>query len=316
MKITVLDGFALNPGDLDWDALAELGQLTVYDRTPEDDIVDRARDAEIVLTNKTPLSASTLRRLPNLKYVGVLATGYNVVDTECARRLGIDVTNIPAYSTMSVAQNVFSLLLAITNSPEHYSEEFHQGKWSSCPDFSYFNTPLTELAGKRFGIYGYGNIGKAVASIASAFGMEVLVCSRRPQEQLPGVVKVDVDDLFRLSDVVSLHCPLTPETCNLVDSRRLSLMKPSAVLINTGRGPLVDESALAEALKNGKIAGAGLDVLCSEPPAADNPLIDAPRCIVTPHISWATKEARERLMTIAVDNVSAYIAGSPTNVVN
>ncbi|MCM1152663.1 MAG: D-2-hydroxyacid dehydrogenase [Muribaculum sp.] len=316
MKIVVLDGLTLNPGDLKWDELASLRDLTVYDRTAPDQVVDRARDAEIVLTNKTVLDASTLRLLPALKYVGVLATGYNVVNTDTARRLGITVTNIPAYSTMSVAQNVFALLLALTNHAEHYSREFHEGEWSRCADFSYTDTNLSELSDKKFGIVGYGNIGRSVARIASAFGMHVCVSSRKPADELPEVVKMDTDELFAECDVISLHCPLTDDTYHLADARRISLMKKEAILINTGRGPLVDEQALAEALKEGKIAGAGLDVLTHEPPEKNNPLIDAPHCVVTPHISWATKEARIRLMVIAVSNVRAYISGAPVNVVN
>lgn len=315
MNITILDGFSANPGDLSWDRLSQLGRLQVFERTPEHLILDRSRDAEIILTNKTPLDASTLRRLPKLKYVGVLATGYNIVDIQTAGRLGIVVTNVPAYSTMSVAQNVFALLLSLTNSAEHYSSEFHDGIWSQCKDFSYFNTDLAELAGKKFGIVGYGSIGQAVGRIAAAFGMDVCVHSSKPAELLPGVTKMDIDELFESCDVISLHCPLTDDTRNLADSRRIALMKPTAILINTARGPLVDEAALASALKEGKLRGAGLDVLCSEPPAHDNPLISAPRCIVTPHISWATKEARERLLRQAVDNVEAFISGSPVNVV-
>ncbi|MCM1377089.1 MAG: D-2-hydroxyacid dehydrogenase [Clostridium sp.] len=316
MKITILDGFAANPGDLSWGALSSLGTLTVYERTAPEEVIERAADSEIVLTNKTVIDASTLRMLPKLQYIGVLATGYNVVNLDTATRLGIVVTNIPSYSTMSVAQNVFALLLALTNSAEHYSEEFHAGKWSACPDFSYANTCLTELAGKRFGIYGYGHIGHAVADIAKAFGMEVCVCSSKSQDELPGVTKVSVDELFAECDIVSLHCPLTDDTFHLADASRISTMKPTAILINTGRGPLVDEQALAVALKEGRIAGAGLDVLTHEPPEADNPLIDAPNCIVTPHISWSTKEARQRLLNIAVANLKAFLNGTAQNVVN
>lgn len=313
MKIVVLDGLTLNPGDLQWDELASLGDLTVYDRTAPDLVVERAKDAEIVLTNKTILDASTLRLLPILKYVGVLATGYNVVNTDTAHRLGIVVTNIPAYSTMSVAQNVFALLLSLTNHAEHYSQEFHKGVWSRCPDFSYTNTNLTELAGKKFGIVGYGHIGQAVAKIAVAFGMEVFVSSRKSAEELPGVTKKSTDELFAECDVVSLHCPLTDDTYHLANARRIGLMKEDSVLINTGRGPLVDEKALAEALKENKIAGAGLDVLTHEPPEIGNPLISAPNCVVTPHISWATKEARIRLMDVAISNIKSYLAGKAVN---
>lgn len=314
--LTILDGLTLNPGDLDWDRIEKLTPITVYERTAVDQIVERAADAEYVLTNKTPLSAETLRSLPKLRYVGVLATGYNVVDIDAARALGITVTNIPSYSTMSVAQNVFAMLLALTNRPEHYADEFQDGVWSRCADFSYANTPLHELSGKRFGIVGYGNIGKAVARIAAAFGMEVCVVSSKPAEALPEVVKMDMDTLFRECDVISLHCPLTPDTNGLVNATRLAEMRPNAILINTGRGPLIDEQALSHALRTGQIAGAALDVLSQEPPKADNPLIGAPNLIVTPHISWATVEARTRLMRIAAENLQAYLDGTPINVVN
>lgn len=314
--LVVLDGYTLNPGDLSWSEIESLTPMRVYDRTAQADIIERAKDAQYILTNKTPLTAETLKQLPNLKYVGVLATGYNVVDVECARELGITVTNIPSYSTMSVAQNVFAMLLALTNRAEHYAKEFEAGVWSRSVDFCYANTPLYELAGKSFGIVGYGNIGKSVARIAEAFGMKVCVSSSKPATELPGVTKMDIDALFRECDVVSLHCPLTAETCGMVNAERLRSMKRTAILINTGRGPLVDEQALASALRNGEIAGACLDVLCQEPPTVDNPLIGAPNLIVTPHISWSTREARTRLMRIAADNLSAYLNGTPTNTVH
>lgn len=313
MNITILDGFTMNPGDLSYQELQKLGNLTVYDRTAPELVYERAKDSELVLTNKTVLSGEMIRRLSKLKYIGVLATGTNIVDLDTAHELGIIVTNIPSYSTMSVAQNVFALLLAIVNSPEHYAEQFNRGKWAESRDFSYSDTPLIELAGKRMGIIGYGHIGKAVACIARAFGMEVCVSSRRPQEELPDVKKLDTDEIFSECDVISLHCPLTPDTENLVDARRLALMKPSAILINTGRGSLVDEYALADALHHHRILGAGLDVLRQEPPEADNPLIGAPHLVVTPHISWATKEARTRLLQITTDNVRAFLAGTPQN---
>lgn len=315
MKITVLDGYALNPGDLSWEEIAKTGDLTVYDRTSPSEIMERAGDAEIVFTNKTVLDAATLRKLPRLRYVGVLATGYNVVDVEAARELGIVVTNIPAYSTMSVAQMVFALLLAMTNRVEHYTAEVCQGRWSANRDFCFWDTPLTELAGKTFGIVGFGHIGSAVARIALAFGMKVTTLTSKESSELPeGVGKAaDADTLFRESDVISLHCPLTPATMHMVDSRRLSLMKPTAMLINTGRGPLVDEDALASALRDGRIAAAGVDVMCSEPPSPDNPLLGAPNFYVTPHIAWATAEARGRLMAIAAGNLKAFLAGTPVN---
>lgn len=315
MNIVILDGYSVNPGDLSWEQIASQDNLTVYERTMPSEVLERSKDAEILLTNKVVLNAEILRKLPELKYIGVLATGINVVDVEEAHRLGIVVTNVPSYSTMSVAQNVFALLLAFTNSSEHYSDEFHKGEWSRCPDFCFVNTDLTELSGKRFGIVGYGSIGKAVGRIAAAFGMEVCASTSKPQSEVPEVKKMTVDEIFAECDVVSLHCPLADDTFHLADARRIASMKPDAILINTARGPLVDEIALAEALKTGKIRGAGLDVLGKEPPTSDNPLIGAPRCVVTPHISWATKEARERLITIAADNLRAFLAGSPCNVV-
>lgn len=313
MNITILDAYSVNPGDLSWKDLESMGNLTVYERTMPSEVYERAKDSEVILTNKVVLDGDMLRKLPKLKYIGILATGINVVDVDEAHKLGITVTNVPAYSTMSVAQNVFALLLAFTNSSEHYSDEFHRGEWSRCPDFCFVNTDLTELAGKRFGIIGYGSIGHAVGRIASAFGMEVCASSSKPQEEIPEVLKMSIDEIFSTCDVVSLHCPLAEDTYHLADARRIGSMKPDAILINTARGPLVDEEALAEALKTGKIRGAGLDVLGQEPPTADNPLIGAPRCIVTPHISWATKEARKRLIDIAVENLRAYLAGSPKN---
>lgn len=314
MNITVLDGFGMNPGDLSWAPLEALGTLTVYDRTAPADVVARAMNAEIVLTNKTVLDGATLRALPNLKYVGVLATGYNVVDIDTARELGIVVTNIPAYSTASVAQMVFAHLLAITNSVEHYTEANRKGAWSSSADFCWWDRPLPELHGKTFGIVGLGNIGMAVARIALAFGMRVLAYTSKEQSALPeGITRAGLDELFRESDVVSLHCPLTADTRHLVDAARLGTMKTGAILINTGRGPLVDEDALAAALKAGTIYAAGVDVLSTEPPAAGNPLLSAPRCYTTPHLGWATKEARERLLDIAVGNIRAFIGGTPRN---
>lgn len=315
MKITILDAYSSNPGDLSWDGLACLGDLTVYERTLPDQVLDRAKDSEIILTNKVVLNADILEKLPKLKYIGILATGVNVVDLEAAGNLGISVTNVPSYSTMSVAQSVFALLLAFTNSTEHYSDQFHNGDWCKCPDFCFVNTDLTELAGKKFGIIGYGHIGRAAGSIARAFGMEVYASSSKPQDKMPEACKMDLDDIFRNCDVVSLHCPLTDDTYHLANERRIGLMKPDAILINTARGPLVDEYALAKALKDGKIRGAGLDVLGKEPPSSDNPLIGAPRCIVTPHIAWATKEARSRLIDIATENLRAYLAGTPQNIV-
>lgn len=316
MKTIVLDGYGLNPGDLSWDWLSNYGDFKVYDRTAPNEIIERALDADAVFTNKTVLNAETLQKLPKLKYIGVLATGYNVVDVKEAAKLGIAVTNIPSYSTDSVAQMVFALLLAITNRVEHYASENRIGRWSRNPDFCYWDSPLHELAGKTFGIVGLGHIGQAVARIALAFGMKVVAFTSKEPEHLPdGVSKVDMDTLFKTSDVVSLHCPLTDFTLHLVDSERLSLMKPTAILINTGRGPLVDEAAVAEALSAGKLGAFGADVLSSEPPAADNPLLSAPNAFITPHIAWATVEARHRLMDICEANLKAFVSGHPQNLV-
>ncbi|MDE6409509.1 MAG: D-2-hydroxyacid dehydrogenase [Muribaculaceae bacterium] len=317
MKIVVLDGYALNPGDLSWEGLKQLGEVTVYDRTRPEDVVSRAGGAEVILTNKTVIDKDKIKNLPDLKYIGVLATGYNVVDTGMARERGIAVTNIPAYSTASVGQMVFALLLAITNGVEHYTAENRSGRWSRSADFCYWDSPLIELAGKRFGIVGFGNIGSSVAKIAMAFGMKVMALTSKPAEALPqGVEKAgSLDALLLKSDVVSLHCPLTDKTRNMINAESLSKMKPTAILINTGRGPLVDEKALADALNSGKLRGAGVDVLSTEPPLPDNPLLSARNCFVTPHIAWATVEARRRLMDIAVSNVASFLAGQPQNVV-
>lgn len=314
MKITILDGYGMNPGDMSWEPLEQLGELTVYDRTAPSEILGRAAGSEALLTNKTVLTGEILRALPGLRYVGVLATGYNVVDIDTARQLGIVVTNIPAYSTDSVVQMVFAHLLAITNRVEHYTAENRRGRWSGNPDFCYWDSPLHELSGKTFGIVGLGNIGLAVSRVALAFGMKVKAYTSKSPDKLPeGVAKADLDELFSTSDVVSLHCPLTESTRHLVNAARLAQMKPSAILINTGRGPLVDEEALAEALGSGRIHAAGLDVLTSEPPSADNPLLKAPNCFITPHLGWATKEARERLLDIATDNLRGFIAGDIRN---
>ncbi|HBQ63619.1 MAG TPA: glycerate dehydrogenase [Clostridiales bacterium] len=320
MKIVVLDGFTLNPGDLEWARLARLGDLKVYERTTRDQILERIEEAEAVFTNKTPLDRELLSRISRLKYIGVLATGYNVVDVDAAAQRGITVTNVPAYSTNSVAQLVFALLLELCQHVQQHSDAVHAGDWVASKDFSFTRTPLTELAGKTLGILGFGRIGQKVAAIASAFGMQVRVFSRT-QKNISGsagggdVRWCDLEELFSDSDVVTLHCPLTPETAGLVDREKLAWMKPSAFLINTSRGPLVNEADLAEALHQGRIAGAGLDVLSAEPPQADNPLLTAPNCIITPHIAWATREARVRLMEVAVSNLERFLAGDPVNVV-
>lgn len=314
MNIVVLDGLAANPGDLSWKPLEELGQCTIYDRTAPDQVLARAEGAEAILTNKTVITAQHMQALPCLKYIGVLATGYNVVDIEAARNRGIIVTNIPAYSTASVAQMVFAHLLNITQHVAHYADNNRHGRWSASKDFCYWDTPLVELAGKRIGIVGLGNTGMATARIALAFGMEVVAFTSKQPDQLPqGIRPCTMDELFATSDVVSLHCPLTDATHHLVNDTRLSTMKPTAILINTGRGPLVNEQDLANALKQGTIRAAGLDVLAQEPPQADNPLLALDNCFITPHIAWATAEARTRLLDIAIDNLRHYLAGTPVN---
>ncbi len=317
MKIVVLDGYGLNPGDLSWNGFESLGDCTVYDRTPSDMVIERAREAEIVLTNKTVLSASHLEQLPLLRYIGVLATGYNVVDIEAASLRGIVVTNIPAYSTDSVAQLVFAHLLNIASQVGLHSEAVRAGAWSACPDFCFWETPIFEIAGKTIGIVGLGNIGNAVARIAHAFGMNVIASTGKRQDELPEyITAVDRETLWRESDVISLHCPLTPNTKHLINAETLRMMKPTAILINTGRGPLVDEQALADALNEGRIHAAATDVLSTEPPAADNPLLTARNCFITPHIAWATLEARTRLMRIAEENLKSFLNGTPVNRVN
>lgn len=316
MKITVLDGYGLNPGDLSWEDLKQLGDVTIYDRTDTSEILERAKDADILLTNKVVLEDDTLRQLPKLKYIGVLATGYNVVDVKTAKKLGMVVTNIPAYSTNSVAQMVFAHILNITQRVEHYTEENRKGRWANNPDFCYWDTPLTELAGKTIGIIGLGNTGSATAKIARAFGMKVKAFTSKDAASLPeGIEKASLDDIFSSADIVSLHCPLTESTRELINADRLRQMKPTAILINTGRGPLVNEQDLADALNGGTIYAAGVDVLSTEPPKADNPLLTARNCFITPHIAWATKEARERLMDTAVSNLRGFMAGSPVNCV-
>lgn len=315
MNIVVLDGFTMNPGDLSWNELAELGSLKVYDRTSAGQVLERAKDAEAILTNKTVIDVASLRSLPKLKYVGVLATGYNVVDINVARELGIVVTNIPAYSTESVAQMVFAHILNITHRVGRYSDEARSGVWSRQADFSYTNSPLMELCGKKIGIVGFGNTGSATARIAVAFGMEVLAYTSKPQSALPaGVTKADsIDDVFRMSDIVSLHCPLNKETSEIANAAHLSLMKKSAILINTGRGGLVNEQDLAEALRENHIKAAGLDVMVNEPPREDNPLLKLDNCFITPHIAWATYEARVRLMNQTVKNLRSFIEGNIIN---
>ncbi len=315
MQIVVLDGYTLNPGDLSWSAFEELGQLQVYDRTAPAEIELRVQNTELILTNKVPLSAELINSLPQLKYIGVLATGVNVVDLAAARHREVPVCNVPGYSTPAVAQLVFALLLELTHGVGRHADKVREGKWAASPDFSFTEQPLVELAGKTMGIVGYGAIGKKVADIARAFGMQVVITGREPRNE-EGTTWVELDELFRYSDVVSLHCPLTEQTHQLVNRQRLALMKPTAYLINTGRGPLIDEPALAAALTAGQLAGAGLDVLSDEPPAAANPLLTAPNTYVTPHIAWATRSSRQRLMDAVVNNIRAFQAGTPLNVVN
>jgi glycerate dehydrogenase len=318
MTIVVLDGYAANPGDLSWDGLRELGELTVYERTAPDEVLERAKGAQAITTNKVLITAELMDQLPELRYIGVLATGYNVVDIPAARKRGIVVTNIPAYSTMSVAQLVMAHLLNITNRVALHSQAVTEGKWQTCKDFTFTLSPQIELDDKTFGIVGLGNTGTAAARIAQSLGMRVLAYSSKNAETLAalGIDKADgYEQLFRESDVLSLHCPLTEETHHLVNAERLSWMKPTAILINTGRGPLIDEKALADALNQDRIMGAGVDVLQDEPPRNGSPLIGARNCFITPHIAWATQAARSRLMKIAVENVKAFMAGKPQNVV-
>jgi glycerate dehydrogenase len=316
MNIVVLDGFTLNPGDLSWADLQALGPCTIFDRTPPDEVLDRAAGAEIVLTNKTELNGDTIQRLPRLRYIGVLATGTNIVELKAARKRGIPVTNVPTYGTKSVAQMTFALLLELTQHVGHHAGTVREGRWTRGADWCYWDFPLIELEGLTLGIVGFGRIGRAVAEIGAAFGMKVLASDPRAGAHPPFVRLVELDALFRESDVVSLHCPLTPETAKLVNVRRLALMKPTAFLLNTSRGPLVDEPAVAEALNSGRLAGAALDVLSTEPPPADNPLLAARHCLITPHMAWATRAARSRLMHIAVENVRSFLQGKPQNVVN
>lgn len=318
MRITVLDGYTTNPGDLSWEEIGRLGDLTVYDRTPRELTWERSAGSEILLTNKTVLNNELLRSLPDLRYVGVLATGYNVIDTVEARRLGITVTNIPAYSTSSVAQLTFALILELCFHAQRHSDSVMEGKWSGSADFTFRDYPLTELAGKTMGIIGFGTIGRKVCEIAMAFGMKVLASSRSRKDApgCSGFEWADTDELLSHSDIVSIHCPLTPETAGMINIDRLMLMKKRAFLINTSRGPIIVEKDLAVALNEGIIAGAGLDVMAEEPPKADNPLLKAKNCIITPHIAWATLESRKRLMDQAAKNIKAFLEGSPVNVVN
>lgn len=317
MKIVILDGYTANPGDLSWGSLKEMGEVTVYERTRREEIAGRAADADIVLTNKVVMDREMMALLPRLKYIGVLATGYNVVDIEAARERDIIVTNVPAYSTESVAQTVFAHLLTVTNRTEHYAQQNRLGRWAQTRDFCYWDTELTELAGKTMGIVGLGHIGRRVAEIALAFGMQVKAMTSKKAEELPaGIQKAELQSLLASADVVSLHCPLTEGTKHLIHRETLRLMKPSAILINTGRGPLVDDEALAEALNEGRLRAYCADVVTEEPPKADHPLLHAPNAFITPHIAWATVEARKRLLQTAIGNVEAFVNGHPVNVVS
>ena len=316
-KIVILDGHTINPGDLSWEVILQQGECTVYERTPKELVAERCRDAKAVLTSKAIFTREVMESLPKLSYIGVLATGYNVVDVQAARERGITVTNIPAYSTQSVAQMVFALLLQLCCHVKEHSDSVKSGAWSACEDFCYWNSPMIELAGKTLGIVGFGMIGQQTARVANALGMKVAAFVRQ-RKQVDGIDYQWIDSLDELlvrSDVISLHCPLTEDTNGMINAERLRLMKPSAFLINTARGPLIEENALADALNSKRIAGAALDVLGAEPPAADNPLFRAKTCIITPHIAWATKEARTRLINTAGENLKAYLEGSPVNTV-
>ncbi len=319
MKIVILDGYTENPGDLSWEGIAALGELKVYDRTPAELVVERIGDAEIVFSNKTVISQEILEQCPNIRYIGVLATGYNVIDVKAAKSRGIVVTNIPAYGTEAVSQYTIALLLELCHHIGAHSDSVKRGDWTKCKDFCYWNYPLIELAGKTIGIIGFGKIGRGTARIAQAFGMEVLAYnpSPIPEEQLTGKVRqVTLEELLTGSDVISLHCPLFPDTQGIINSETISKMKDGVLIINDSRGPLIVEEDMRDALISGKVAGAAVDVVSSEPIRVDNPLLTAPNIIITPHIAWAPKEARQRLMNIAVDNLKAFLNGKPENVVS
>ncbi len=316
MKIIILDGYTANPGDLSWNELKEFGELIVYDRTKADDTIERAKEADILLTNKVCLGRKEIEQLPNLKYIGVLATGYNVVDLKVAQERGIIVTNVPAYSTESVAQMVFAHLLTVTHHTEYYAKKNRQGQWSASKDFCYWDMPLMELYGKTFGIVGLGHIGSRVAEIANAFGMKVVAYTSKPADKLSSFIKkVSMKELFEESDVISLHCPLTPETHHLINYQTLQEIKPSAILINTGRGSLVCDEDVAQALNADRLGAYCADVITEEPPSIDNPLLSCKKAFLTPHIAWATIEARKRLINVAINNVRAFINRQPQNVI-
>lgn len=316
MKIVELDAYAANPGDLSWDGLKELGEFVLYERTKPEDIVSRAKDADAILINKVRITDEILAQLPKLKYIGELATGYNNIDIKAASKRGITVCNIPAYSTDSVAQMTFAHILNITNQVAHYADESRSGHWSKNPDFCYWDTPLPELSAKTLGIVGLGNIGMKVAKIALDFGMDVFAYTSKNSADLPaGIQKTTIEGLLGVSDILTLHCPLTDDTRELINKETLALMRPGSIIINTGRGQLVNEQDVADALESGLLLGYGADVLTEEPPRADNPLLKQPHAYITPHIAWATKEARQRLLNICVENIKAFQAGEPINVV-
>lgn len=317
MKIVELDGYGVNPGDLSWDAISKLGEFKLYDRTSQEDVVSRAKEAEVILINKVNITDEIMGQLPKLKYIGVLATGYNVVDIEAASRRGVLVSNIPAYSTDCVAQMTFAHILNMVNRVEHYADLNRMGRWSNNPDFCYWDTPLMEISGKTIGILGLGSIGSKVARIAQDFGMDVYAFTSKSSSELPaGIQKTAIDGLLSVSDILTLHCPLTSETRELINKESLKKMKHGALLINTGRGQLVNEQDVAEALNSGQLGGYGADVMCEEPPLADNPLFAQPNAFITPHVAWATIDARTRLMNILEENLKSYIDGSPKNIVN
>lgn len=317
MKIVVMDGKGVNPGDMSWKQIQQFGELIVYERTASEEIIDHVGDAEIVLTNKTVFDEDTIAKLKNVKYIGVLATGYNVVDLKAASKRGIVVTNIPAYSTDSVAQMTFAHILNVTNHVDHYARASRDGEWSRCPDFCYWDKPLVELAGKTIGIIGLGNIGMKVANIALNFGMNVIAYTSKEPKEIPnGINKASIDNILSDSDIISLHCPLTEQTRELINKDSIAKMKRSVIVVNTGRGPLVNEEDVANALHNGLIGAYCADVMCSEPPSADNPLFVEQNAYITPHVAWASKEARIRLMDMAEKNIHSFLSGKPINVVN
>lgn len=317
MKIVELDGFGVNPGDLSWDAISQLGDFKLYDRTSPEDVVGRAKNADIILINKVNITDDIMAQLPKLKYIGVLATGFNVVDIEAASRRGILVSNIPAYSTDSVAQMTFAHILNMVNRVEHYAVENRNGRWSRNPDFCYWDTPLMEISGKTIGIVGLGNIGSKVATIARDFGMDVYAFTSKDATELPeGIQKTTIDGLLSVSDILTLHCPLTQQTRELINKESIKKMKHGALLVNTGRGQLVNEQDVADALACGQLGGYGADVMCAEPPAVDNPLFAQPNAFITPHVAWATFEARTRLMDILLANLKSFVDGKPQNIVN